>query len=277
MWMAWGPELTFFCNDAYRRDTLGTKYPWALGRRADEVWEEIWPDIGPRIEQVMRTGAATWDEALLLFLERGGFREETYHTFSYSPLRDDDGTIAGMLCVVSEESVRVIGERRMATLRELGADPIAVRTEAVAIDVACRHLANNVHSLPFTLTYLFDEDGQTARLAGTSGISFGHPAAPEVLRRDDPDPLWPFKDLVEGMPKLLELGGRSWTCRRAPGRSRRCTRCSSISPTRARRSRSASSSRRSIATRRSRRATGRTCRSSRARWRRASRAPGPTT
>ena len=56
MWMAWGPELTFFCNDAYRRDTLGKKYPWALGRSAREVWAEIWPDIGPRIETVMRTG-----------------------------------------------------------------------------------------------------------------------------------------------------------------------------------------------------------------------------
>src|SRR4051794_19063974 len=66
MWMAWGPELTFFCNDAYRRDTLGEKYPWALGRPASEVWAEIWPDIGPRIETVLRTGKATWDEALLL-------------------------------------------------------------------------------------------------------------------------------------------------------------------------------------------------------------------
>ena len=72
MWMAWGPELTFFCNDAYRRDTLGKKYPWALGRPAREVWAEIWPDIGPRIETVLRTGEATWDEALLLFLERSG-------------------------------------------------------------------------------------------------------------------------------------------------------------------------------------------------------------
>ena len=57
MWMAWGPDLTFFCNDAYRRDTLGKKYPWALGRPAREVWAEIWPDIGPRIETVLRTGA----------------------------------------------------------------------------------------------------------------------------------------------------------------------------------------------------------------------------
>ena len=59
----------------------------------------------------------------MLFLERSGFREETYHTFSYSPLTDDDGTIAGMLCVVSEDTGRVIGDRRMATLRDLGADP----------------------------------------------------------------------------------------------------------------------------------------------------------
>ena len=79
MWMAWGPDLTFFCNDAYRRDTLGGKYPWALGRPAREVWAEIWPDIGPRIAQVMSTGVATWDEALLLFLERSGFAEDLPH------------------------------------------------------------------------------------------------------------------------------------------------------------------------------------------------------
>src|SRR5687767_8947990 len=56
MWMAWGPELTFICNDAYRRDTLGTKYPWALGKPASEVWSEIWADIEPRIRTVMETG-----------------------------------------------------------------------------------------------------------------------------------------------------------------------------------------------------------------------------
>ena len=73
MWMAWGPELIFFCNDAYRRDTLGDKYPWALGRPAREVWSEIWHDIAPRIDSVLSSGEATWDEQLLLFLERSGF------------------------------------------------------------------------------------------------------------------------------------------------------------------------------------------------------------
>ena len=57
MWMGWGPDLTFFYNDAYARMTLGKKHPWALGRTAREVWAEIWRDIGPRIERVIETGA----------------------------------------------------------------------------------------------------------------------------------------------------------------------------------------------------------------------------
>ena len=108
MWMLWGPELTFFCNDAYL-PTVGIKRDWVLGARSDKVWEEIWPDIGPRIRQVLEHGQATWDEGLLLFLERSGFPEETYHTFSYSPVYDDSGRIAGMLCVVTEVTERVIG------------------------------------------------------------------------------------------------------------------------------------------------------------------------
>ncbi|MDR7327348.1 MULTISPECIES: SpoIIE family protein phosphatase [Catenuloplanes] len=174
MWMAWGPALTFFCNDAYRRDTLGRKYPWALGRPASEVWAEIWGDIGPRIETVLSTGEATWDEGLLLFLERSGYPEETYHTFSYSPLRDDAGAVVGMLCVVSEDTDRVIGERRMATLRDLGSDPSAIRSEEQVLAFACAQLGRNLRDLPFTLTYLFDDD--TARLAGSTGIAGEVPA-----------------------------------------------------------------------------------------------------
>src|SRR6185369_1714503 len=90
MWMGWGPDLTFLYNDAYGAMTLGAKHPWALGRPSREVWAEIWTEIGPRIEGVLRTGTATWDEDLLLFLERNGYPEESYHTFSYSPISNDD-------------------------------------------------------------------------------------------------------------------------------------------------------------------------------------------
>jgi PAS domain S-box-containing protein len=206
MWMAWGPHLTFFCNAAYRRNTLGRKYPWALGRPASEVWAEIWDDIGPRIDTVLATGKATWDEALLLFLERSGYPEESYHTFSYSPLRDDTAAVVGMLCVVSEDTERVIGERRMATLRDLGSDPSVVRTEQETLDFAARQLDLNRQDLPFTLSYLFGEDGG-ARLAGRTGIAAGHLAAPVALAAGDPDPVWPAASLLRGESVLVDLAG----------------------------------------------------------------------
>ncbi|MFC9975772.1 SpoIIE family protein phosphatase [Spirillospora sp. NPDC127200] len=209
MWMAWGPQLTFFCNDAYRRDTLGQKYPWALGRPADEVWAEIWDDIGPRIDAVLTTGQATWDEALLLFLERSGYTEESYHTFSYSPLRDDDGHVVGMLCVVSEDTERVIGERRMATLRDLGSDPSVVRTEQEMLDFTGEQLDRNPHDLPFTLTYLFQDDGG-ARLASATGVPAGHPAAAEILPAGSEQP-WPMAAPAREESVLVPLDGVPFT------------------------------------------------------------------
>src|SRR6201999_2090503 len=97
--------------------------------RSDKVWAEIWSDIGPRIERVLTTGEATWDEALMLFLERLGFAEETYHTFSYSPLADDDGRISGMLCVVTEETERVLGQRDLSVLGALASKLSTANTQ----------------------------------------------------------------------------------------------------------------------------------------------------
>jgi hypothetical protein len=158
MWMAWGPDLTFLYNDAYRRTTLGKKHPWALGRPAAQVWHEIWKEIGPRIRQVMETGEASWEETLLLILERSGYPEETYHTFSYSPLSGSDGRIVGMLCVVMEDTVRVIGERQLASLSALAealAGAISKQDVFAAIERGLAHQKD----MPCTLTYLLDEDG----------------------------------------------------------------------------------------------------------------------
>jgi signal transduction histidine kinase/DNA-binding response OmpR family regulator len=181
MWLGWGADLTFFYNDSYARMTLGPKHPWAMGRPAREVWSEIWGDIGPRAESVLRDGQATWDEGLLLFLERRGSPEETYHTFSYSPVPDDRGGIGGMLCVVTEDTERTIGERRLRTLRELAARTSAgAKSAEEACRTAARTLAENRHDLPFVLVYLLDDDG-AARLAGATGLPEGSPAAPPLI------------------------------------------------------------------------------------------------
>jgi signal transduction histidine kinase len=180
MWMGWGPELTFFYNDAYT-PTLGIKHTWALGSPAPKVWAEIWPEIGPRVESVLTTGEATWDEGLLLYLERSGFPEETYHTFSYSPLADDTGAVSGMLCVVTEETERVIGERQLQTLRDLGTRTAIAKT----VDEACRFvvstLGENPSDVPFSLLYMLAHDGATAKLCESSQLAPGTTASPEII------------------------------------------------------------------------------------------------
>jgi anti-anti-sigma factor len=208
MWAAWGPELTTFYNDAYWRDTLQDKHPWALGRPAAEMWAEIWHDIGPRIGSVLETGVATWDEDLLLFLERSGYPEETYHTFSYSPLDGDDGRIEGMLCVVVETTERVLGQRRTTTLRDLASAVAATRTEAEVLAAVSAELGRNRADLPFTLTYLIDEAGR-ARLGAASGIERGTPAAPESIETDDASSPWPLARIRAGeQVEIEDLAGR---------------------------------------------------------------------
>jgi signal transduction histidine kinase len=201
MWMAWGPDVTMLYNDAYARMSLGAKHPWALGRPAREVWAEIWPDIGPRIEAVMSTGIATWDEALQLFLLRSGYPEETYHTFSYSPLAGDDGAVTGMLCVVSEETDRVIADRRLASLRDLAAGLAAVVREDDVMRATASALHANLRDLPFASLYLLDGD-KAARLGSASGVAAGDPLAPELIELG-PDQRWPVADVIAGRSTMV--------------------------------------------------------------------------
>ena len=203
MWMLWGPDLTFFCNDAYL-PTVGMKREWVLGARSDKVWEEIWPDIGPRIERVLAEGQATWDEGLTLFLERYGFPEETYHTFSYSPIYDDGSRIAGMLCVVTEVTERVIGERRLGVLRDLAACPRAETTEE-----ACRQLidvlAGNPLDVAFAALYLVDQAKERLVLTRHFG-NLPIVRLPPQIDLGGRAGVWPIADALDsGAPQIVDL------------------------------------------------------------------------
>jgi PAS domain-containing protein len=94
MFVWWGPELINLYNDAYKA-IVGGKHPEALGQPASQLWREIWDQVGPRAESAIRNNEGTYDESLLLIMERNGYPEETYYTFSYSPVPNDDGTTAG--------------------------------------------------------------------------------------------------------------------------------------------------------------------------------------
>jgi hypothetical protein len=119
MFVWWGDELINFYNDAYSL-VLGKRHPTALGISAREVWADIWDVVGPQAESVLREGRATWNDEVLLVMERNNFTEETYFTWSYSPLTNDNGKVNGVFCACTEETVKVVGKRRLKTLRDLG-------------------------------------------------------------------------------------------------------------------------------------------------------------
>jgi PAS domain S-box-containing protein len=109
MFIAWGAELGFLYNDPYR-DVLGEKHPHALGTRFCDVWAEIWQDLSPLAERALR-GEATYADRLHLLMHRHGYDESTWFTFSYSPVRDESGVIAGVYCACVEVTEQVLAER----------------------------------------------------------------------------------------------------------------------------------------------------------------------
>jgi signal transduction histidine kinase/DNA-binding response OmpR family regulator len=201
MWLGWGDRLGFLYNDAYATQTLGKKHPRALGRPAEEVWAEIWPEVSPRIQTVLTKGEATWDEQLLLFLERSGYPEETYHTFSYSPLYDDRGEIGGMLCVVTEDTARVIAERRVRLLRELASRLASTNVVSAVYAAVERTLAEDGRAVPFGLVYEFDADGIHARRLAQIGFGTRHPQAPQSIEVSSSS--WPLAEIRDGAPFIV--------------------------------------------------------------------------
>lgn len=196
MWLGWGPELFFFYNDAYA-PTLGIKESRALGTPAAKLWAEIWHLVGPRANSVVREGTATWDESLRLLLERSGYAEETYHTFSYSPVPDDEGRVGGLLCVVTEDTERVLGARRIALLHELASQLATTSTEENLFRALRECLAPRSEDLPFALVYLFDSHLARATLAVTHGVDADPALAPETILTSEPAPPWPVRAFLE--------------------------------------------------------------------------------
>src|SRR4051812_13052302 len=114
MFLFWGPEYVQIYNDAYRPSLgRGGRHPRALGMRGREFWTDIWETIGPQIEQVMSGGPATWHEDQYLPIERNGRLDDVWWTYSYSPVRDDDGSVGGTLVTCLETTSRVLAERRL--------------------------------------------------------------------------------------------------------------------------------------------------------------------
>ena len=152
----------------------------------------------------MRDCSSSWSVAVTL--------EETYHTFSYSPLADDTGVVSGMLCVVTEETERIIGERHLKTLRDLGARTTLAKTVTEACRIVVTTLNENTADFPFSLLYLTDPDGRTAYLCELSQLPRGTKASPELIDLTTMPSIhaWPLAEAVaqDGPVHILDVRTR---------------------------------------------------------------------
>lgn len=196
MFTFWGTKLINLYNDSYRL-ILGDKHPWALGQSGPEIWSEIWDSIGPMVDQAVSTGQATWSDNLPLFPNRKGYLEETFFTFSYSPVRDETGNIGGMFCACTETTKQVLGDRRLHTLRDLAACTGEAETTEKACQLAMATLGNNAADVPFALLYLLNQAGTEAHLVATTGLEPGTTASPKKVELfDTGERPWPLAEVA---------------------------------------------------------------------------------
>src|SRR5213594_3290636 len=211
MMIWWGPELVTLYNDAFR-PILGTrKHPRALGRPGRECWLDVWNVIGPMLEGVLWGGKATFSDDLLLPLDRHGYREECYFTLSFSPIRDEAGRVHGVFTTAAETTRRVLGERRLRTLRDLALRAAEARTTEQACESAVRTLAANPGDIPFALLYLLAADGERAHLAGATGVSLDLlPLTVELAETEGNTTTWPLAQAARTgrAAQVNDLGAR---------------------------------------------------------------------
>ena len=175
----WGPEFIVLYNDAYR-PVFGAKHPHALGRPGREAWSEIWDSqLGPLLNGVVRTGEAFAARDLLFVLERNGFAEDTYFDVSYDPVRIESGAVGAVYCIVTETTERVVGERRLALLRDLAARNATARAEREACVLAMHTLADRP-DIAFALAYL-DGELQAATPGAEASLAAASPQLVKTL------------------------------------------------------------------------------------------------
>jgi signal transduction histidine kinase len=202
----WGKRLIQLYNDA-AIPVYGDKHPEAMGRPARENFPEFWEryPIQPLLDAVFETARPFRAEDQRILLYRHGMLEETYFTFSLSPLLADDGTVLGILNTYFETTARVLGERRMATLRRLAERAVHARRPTDACTEALAALAANPYDLRFVLLYLTDRGGTSLCLAGAAGVDAGGQAAPSVLSAPRPRDAfaWPFEEVLQSRDAVV--------------------------------------------------------------------------
>jgi signal transduction histidine kinase len=194
--IAWGPKHIQIYNDGYW-PICGGKHPDSMGQDFSECWASAWPAIGEAFERAL-LGETSFLENQRMFLDRNGYLEETFFTFSFSPIRDESGGVGGLFHPVTETTGRMLAERRTRALRDLAARCGRARSSAEAFTLAAQTLQDFELDLPFVLLYEIGEGQRSAQLVASTGLASGTNASPAQLDLSAQSPLapWPLAEVV---------------------------------------------------------------------------------
>jgi PAS domain S-box-containing protein len=190
MFLWWGPELIQFYNDGYRPSLGPDRHPSALGQPGRECWSEIWDVIGPQIDAIMEGGEATWHEDHLVPITRGSRVLDVYWSYSYSPVRLENGKVGGVLVTVQETTKRVVSDRRLQILRDLASYETEARSGDEAYSTVVSLLSRHETDLPYVLLYRRQPETGRLLLAGATG-NLPERSAPPSIEPGDDSPVWP--------------------------------------------------------------------------------------
>ncbi len=200
MLLWWGKDYICIYNDAYI-PILGAKHPWGLGKPVRVCWSEIWSTLKPLIDRPFNGGEATWLDDLTLEITRHGFPEETHFTVAYSPVPDDEApnNIGGVLATVTETTDKVVGERRLNLLRDLGAVVTDSKTKEDVCAIIAKVVGNSPYDVPFSMFYLADEQRKNLQLISSAGIRVGEAISPVIVGLDkERGQLLPYTKVFQG-------------------------------------------------------------------------------
>lgn len=197
--MLWGPDFTTFYNAGYAA-ILGEKQSWALGKPLQEVWPEAWDSLYGMLKGVIETGKGSWAEDQIYHLHRNGYPEESYFTFSFARILDGRGGFGGILCTAIETTQKVIGERRLKALRELGNRAgVKLTVEEVCIE-SMQVIEQLSHDIPFAIMTKLSADRSMADVV----LSFGIVGSNETINILEKGNISYKHVLKSGTPKLLK-------------------------------------------------------------------------
>lgn len=214
--LIWGSEHVQLCNDGYQA-ICAAEHPGSMGHDCEAYRPSTWSVIRPSFERCVETGQASSLADTGMFLERDGHLEETFFTLFFSPIRDETGQVVGVFHPVIETTQLVLAKRRHSLLRRLTDHCAGAGSVDEALTLAAQAMAEHPLDLPFVVLYRVAAESNKAELAGSAGISAGHPACPALVNLDSGSSVgWPLEEAMRGTGPVqvpdLEDRFAHWTC-----------------------------------------------------------------